>query len=108
MNTCEAIVGRTPGEWGFVPVTCGQSVGLVTLMDAAGITHHACARFGHREQLVRRFGETVLPEEPDPIDLAKWTADWTATDAGYSHTHFDDRDANLVECPACDLIEASL
>ncbi len=78
MNTCEAIVGRTPGEWGFVPVTCGQSVGLVTLMDAAGITHHACARFGHRAQLVRRFGETILPEEPDAIDEAKWYAEVTA------------------------------
>ena len=92
MNTCEAIVGRTVGEWGFVPVTCTQSVGLTSLLDAAGITHHACARFGHRDQLVRRFGETILPEEPDAIDAYKG---WL------EHNHFDDRDTN-PDCIACD------
>lgn len=62
--TCEAKTGvRRQGAWGFEPVTCTQTVGLVTVIDAAGITHHACARFGHRADIVRRFGETILPEE---------------------------------------------
>ncbi len=75
MNTCEAHVGTRAGAFGFEPVTCTQTVGLTTLLDAAGITHHACARWGHRAQLVRRFGETILPEEPDAIDEYKWLND---------------------------------
>jgi hypothetical protein len=83
--TCEAVTGKRAGTWGWEPVTCGQSVALVTVRDAAGILHHVCSIEGHRADVVRRFGETVLPEE---------------------HTHFDDRDANGAECPACDLAEA--
>jgi hypothetical protein len=78
-GTCEAWVRKEQGEYGFTNfIRCTQSVGLTSLLDAAGITHHACARFGHRDQLVRRFGETILPEEPDAIDEAKWYAEVTA------------------------------
>ena len=75
MNTCEAYVGKRTGAFGFEPVTCTQSIGLTTLIDASGITHRACGRWGHRANVVRRFGETILPEEPDALDAFKWTRD---------------------------------
>jgi hypothetical protein len=86
---CEAVTGARAGEWGFEPVTCTQSVGLVSFTDAVGTTHHACARFGHLASVTRRFGEPVWPGDL-PVE----------------HSHFDDRDANLVECPACEAAEA--
>jgi hypothetical protein len=67
--TCEAIVSQKAGAFGFEPVLCRQSVGLTVLFDAAGITHRACSRAGHRSSLVRRFGETVFPA---PHDLDGW------------------------------------
>lgn len=62
--TCDASIGKRATDWGFEPVTCGQTVGLVPVGDA----HHACARFGHRENVVRQFGEGVA-EPVWPGDL---------------------------------------
>lgn len=41
---------------GFDAETCGQTVGVATFADAAGIERHACSRDGHRANVERRFG----------------------------------------------------
>lgn len=81
-TTCEAIVSYAQGDYGFVPVTCSQSVGLVRIIDAAGVRHLACSRWSHAAEIIRRFGERVeaaepdepdwdMPESADPITAAK-------------------------------------
>jgi hypothetical protein len=83
MNTCEAIITWTKGDYRFTPVYCTQTVGIRGYWSRNGsLSDHAdhfvtyCSIPGHRENCERRF-----PPEPDAIDAAKWEADrrdsWT-------------------------------
>ena len=87
---CEAIVTWTKGDFHWLPVYCRQTVGVRGYWAKDARAHENtdhfvtyCSIEGHRENCERRFPPA------DPL-----------------HTHFDDRDANLIECPACELAEA--
>jgi hypothetical protein len=93
---CAGTTGFTQSGWGFVPVPCHTERGLRSYQTKAGPVAY-CAR--HEAEVRRQYAEVepVWPgdvaESADPVTAAKG---WT------EHTHFDDRDATLRDCPACD------
>jgi len=58
-HRCDATVAQAPGDFGFVPVTCRQSVGVATFVTTAGLRVGYCAREGHQASVRRRFAERV-------------------------------------------------
>ncbi|MBA2439592.1 MAG: hypothetical protein H0V50_02830 [Thermoleophilaceae bacterium] len=60
---CEATIQTIAHAYGWTPVPCRQSVGVVSWTDASGTIRHACTRPHHAASLVRRFG--VAPEPDD-------------------------------------------
>ena len=80
MDTCQAIITWTKGDYRFLPVYCGQTVGVRGYWerDARKTTntdHYVtyCSIKGHRENVERRFPPegTPVPEQFDPITAAK-------------------------------------
>jgi hypothetical protein len=65
MTTCNAIIGRRPVDFGFVPAICGQSVGIRTFVTTGSIRVGYCSRDGHEASVRRRFAEQQDPPEPD-------------------------------------------
>jgi hypothetical protein len=55
LTTCERVTGYRPrlDGWGSVPLHCGQSVGLTSWTDGAGVIRYAC--HVHRGELMRRY-----------------------------------------------------
>lgn len=53
---CEAIIRRDASEYGFVQVSCGQTVGVRTIVDYQGDERGFCPREGHQANVIRRFG----------------------------------------------------
>lgn len=80
---CDGIVGKVPGDFGFVPVGCGQSVGIRVYATAHSFFGTAAYCPRHETDVRRRFPEYEFePSEPrwlhedpefapDPIDLYK-------------------------------------
>lgn len=68
---CDAYIGQTAGEFRWMPIRCGQSVGITQYEAAAPFLAHLtvgyCSLPGHRESVERRFGpdETLHRICPD-------------------------------------------
>ena len=98
-HRCDATVGKAPSDFGFVPVTCRQTVGVATFVTTAGLRVGYCAREGHQASVRRRFAE--LPRGPGdgPVPSAVQNAWNEASIAAEDHAGHDE--TLDPECPAC-------
>lgn len=90
-RTCEQLLVRSGARR-----YCSQTVGLQRWHDTSGHEHAACSR--HLVSMQSRW----TPEPAIPgvyVSVTEADALWPV------HTHFDDRDANLADCPACDFVD---
>ena len=110
--TCEQPIRYVAGTHGPVPVRCTQSRYITRWLDAAGHEHLACPR--HLAKRTHLYPPVGAPEPAVPgvfVSEAEAWALWgmTARESykrDGAHTHFDERDANLADCPACERAEA--
>lgn len=63
-TTCSATIGQKPGPYGFIPIRCGQTVGIRLYVTTGGIRIGYCAKEGHEANVRRRFPERADPPEP--------------------------------------------
>jgi len=91
-RTCQQLMTRSDGARRY----CSQTVAVSHWFDTTGHEHAACSR--HVASMKSRW----VPEAAVPFGVSEAEA-WALWDG---HTHFDERDANLADCPACERAEA--
>jgi hypothetical protein len=61
VQRCDATIGRTAADFGFLPVACRQTVGVREFITTSGLAVGYCALDGHEASVRRRFAERVAP-----------------------------------------------
>lgn len=77
-HRCDATIRLTAAAFGFVPVTCRQTVGVATFVSTSGLTVGYCPIDGHEASVRRQFDERVAPVRkarvascPTCVDVAR-------------------------------------
>ena len=86
---CEAIVDRRPTDWGFVPVTCRQTVSVRTFVERGGVIHAYCAIAGHERDVRRRFVEAADDEAQREAHQERHVGDLADPDCRHCEAAYD-------------------